>query len=416
MSIQPIGPPQNAILGEATLNGVKIHVLFDTGASQSVLTLHGARRAGVRTDGPGVTAASAAGGIGRRLVSSWIAPFDTFEIGGETVKTTRITVADVEMGDNDMSIGADFFLAHRIYVARSQDKLYFTYNGGPVFNLGQFASGPAPAPLPDATQASADPVSDQPTTAAGFALRAAASVSRHEYPQAIADYGRAIELEPNDPKHYYDRGVARVLNGQPILSMDDFDQALKLKPDDVAALMMRAELRMASRDQAGARTDFESAAAIDPEMRLRVAAAYAGADLFGAAVDSYDRWISSHPKNEDAARAYGGRCFTRALWGHDLDKALADCNQALDLIPNLPQALAGRGLVRIRQGDYDRAIADDNAAIKLQPKAPWALYGRGLAKLRKGQKDEGAADIAAAVAVAPKLPDRAKLYGLAPDS
>jgi hypothetical protein len=32
-----------------------------------------------------------------------------------------------------MIIGADFFMAHRIYVARSQGKIYFTYKGGPVF-------------------------------------------------------------------------------------------------------------------------------------------------------------------------------------------------------------------------------------------------------------------------------------------
>ena len=30
-----------------------------------------------------------------------------------------------------MLLGADFFLSHRIYVANSRDKLYFTYNGGP---------------------------------------------------------------------------------------------------------------------------------------------------------------------------------------------------------------------------------------------------------------------------------------------
>ena len=34
-----------------------------------------------------------------------------------------------------MLIGADFFLSHHVYVANSQRKLYFTYNGGPVFNL-----------------------------------------------------------------------------------------------------------------------------------------------------------------------------------------------------------------------------------------------------------------------------------------
>ena len=34
-----------------------------------------------------------------------------------------------------MLLGSDFFLAHHIYVAYSQDKVYFTYNGGPVFDL-----------------------------------------------------------------------------------------------------------------------------------------------------------------------------------------------------------------------------------------------------------------------------------------
>jgi len=34
-----------------------------------------------------------------------------------------------------MLIGADFFLSHRVYVASSQNRLYFTYNGGPVFDL-----------------------------------------------------------------------------------------------------------------------------------------------------------------------------------------------------------------------------------------------------------------------------------------
>jgi hypothetical protein len=32
-----------------------------------------------------------------------------------------------------MLLGADFLRAHRVLVAHSQRKLYFTYTGGPVF-------------------------------------------------------------------------------------------------------------------------------------------------------------------------------------------------------------------------------------------------------------------------------------------
>lgn len=413
LPIQPITPPQNAIVGDATLNGAKIRVVLDTGAARSVLSVRGAQRAGVRLDGPGVQSEGMSSGVGRRLVRSWVAPFDSFEIGGEKITNTRMPVADVELSDEDMMLGIDFFLAHRVYIARSQDRIYFTYNGGPVFRLDQ----PAPAPTAVAQAAPAPAAasgSDDPSDAAGYERRAAASESRHAYAAAIDDYSHAIALAPTDPKPYYERGLARVLNQQQTLAIDDFDQALKLKPDDAAALVARAALRIVNHDIAGARADYDAAAALAPDSRLNAADSYAASDLFEDAVANYDKWIAAHPKNEDAARAYGARCFTRALWGHDLDKALSDCNQALDLAPGAPQLLASRGLVRYRLGDLDRAIADDSAAIRLQPRSPWALYGRGLAELRKGQKDAGEADLAAARTLAPKLTDHARLLGLTP--
>ena len=41
--------------------------------------------------------------------------------------------ADLLEREPDLLLGADFLLAHRIYIARSQKKLYFTYRGGPIF-------------------------------------------------------------------------------------------------------------------------------------------------------------------------------------------------------------------------------------------------------------------------------------------
>jgi hypothetical protein len=36
-----------------------------------------------------------------------------------------------------MLLGADFFLSHRIFVSNEQHKVYFTYNGGPVFSASR---------------------------------------------------------------------------------------------------------------------------------------------------------------------------------------------------------------------------------------------------------------------------------------
>jgi hypothetical protein len=38
-----------------------------------------------------------------------------------------------QVGLHPMLLGADFLLAHRVLVAHSQRRIYFTYAGGPMF-------------------------------------------------------------------------------------------------------------------------------------------------------------------------------------------------------------------------------------------------------------------------------------------
>jgi tetratricopeptide (TPR) repeat protein len=204
------------------------------------------------------------------------------------------------------------------------------------------------------------------------------------------------------------------MNHQPLLAMADFTEVLKLKPDDAAALLARGQLRLAIKDEAGARDDFAQVLKLAPALGARVADAYVHGGFFDDAIAEYDRWIDAYPKNEDAAPAYSGRCWARTLANRDLDKARADCDQALRLRPDDPTSLERRGLAHLRLAEYDPAIADFDAALRIDPKTAWSLYGRGVAELRKGLKDQGDADLAAAAEIAPRLPERAKEYGLTP--
>ena len=136
--------------GTAYLNGTKIRVLFDTGTPVSVLTLAAAKRAAITPGSPGVVAGGLQGGLRHGTYNTWIAPFASFRIGDEEFQDARLRFGDLHVADVDMLIGADFFLSHRIYVASSQGKLYFTYNGGPVFDLtvptaGDSVRGTTPA-------------------------------------------------------------------------------------------------------------------------------------------------------------------------------------------------------------------------------------------------------------------------------
>ncbi len=423
LSILPMDTQGRRILGTATLNGVRIQVLFDSGAARSVLTVAGARRAGVKIDGPDVIQIGGGSSVGARVVRSWIAPFQSFEIGGEQVKATRIRISDLDMHDVDMLLGADFFLSHHIYVARSQSRLYFTYNGGPVFNLEQGARPPqAPPPSPAPQIAAAPPTAspaqgesaETPKDAAGFARRAAVEMARHAYDAAIADDSQAIALDPADATHFYDRGLARLLDHQPVVAMADLDQALKLKPDYAAALVVRGQLKLARKDAAGASADFDAALRADPNAGAAIAQTYLGAGKFAEADRVATAYIDAHPHNEDLALALGIRCRARAFSGEGLDQALKDCNDAIRYRPGVPEAYASRGLVLLRLGKTEAAIGDFNEAIRILPQAPWALYGRGLAEARKGLKAQSDADLAAATAVAPHIGDDAKKAGLTP--
>ena len=399
----------------AFVNGAKTRAIFDTGAWASVLTLAAAERAGVKPGGDGVVPAGLSHGIGQRMVATWIAPFASFKIGDEEIRNTHLRIGDTGVRDADILIGADFFLSHRIYVANSQAKLYFTYNGGPVFNLTSQPLSQLSSARAQQESAEPPPAGDEPKDAAGFSRRGAAFTARRDYEHAIADLTRASELAPNEPEYFYQRGIAHWANSQPDLAGADFDQALKLKPDDVPSLLARARLRLQGKDPAGAIADLDAAGRAAPEqadIRLQMAHLYARAGGFAQAIAELDKWIAAHDRDVQIPEARNARCWARALWGHELDKALADCNAALKSRPGNAAFLDSRGLVQLRLGELDEAIVDYDASLKLEPRRAWSLYGRGLARLRKGQSDAGNADIAAALAIAPHLQDEAREYGL----
>ncbi|MBE7218706.1 MAG: aspartyl protease family protein [Caulobacteraceae bacterium] len=401
------------------VNGADVRALLDSGANLSSLSLDAARRAGIRTDGPGVEPAGVARGIGRRAVHTWIAPVQSFKIGDEEIKNTHLRISELDFRDADMLLGADFLLSHRVFVANSQNEMFFTYDGGPVFNLEkatyQDASGPPPVVGPQPGPSGQAP--ETPTDADGFARRAAVYASRREYAAAAADYDKAVALAPDRAELFHRRALVREAMGQPFLAMADLDADLKLQPHDVQAHMMRAELRLRGHDEEGVKTDLDAVAADaaqQADARLRAGELYAAVDAFGPAIDQYDLWIASHADDSRVGEARERRCWARAFANRDLDRAMDDCNAAIHLLSNAPSPHAGRAMVELRKGDAAHALGEFDLALKARPKVAWWLYGRGLAELRLGKEADGRADLAAATAASPRLADQAKALGLSP--
>ena len=416
IEIEPgVGVRATKVAAAAFINGTRIRAIFDTGAAGSVISRAAATRAGIDVTGPGAVTSGFSTGFGKRAVQQWTVPVAVFKIGDEEVHKTYLRVIEA-IGEGtdapDMLLGADFFLSHHIYVARSLHRLYFTYNGGNVFNLKAVEAAPATA---DASAAGKP--ADEPATAEALARRGAAFAARHEYDRAIADLTRAVALAPDDPRYLSERAEAYAGNRQPFLAMADLDAALRLRPADVAVLLRRAEARLAGRDKSGALGDVTAAAAAAPreaDVRFMLGALYERLDDLPAAIGQYDLWLAAHPDDVKAAAAYNGRCWARALLGTGLELAEKDCAAAHRLNPANVSYLDSRGLVRLRRGDFVHAIADYDAVLAKNPRVAWSLYGRGIARLQTGAVTEGTADLAAARAIAPNLATLARAHGVVP--
>lgn len=281
----------SGILSSAFLNGHRILVMFDSGAPLSVLTLHAARRAGITPNSPGVTPAGMAFGVGQSLTRSWIGTFESLKIGQEEIKHTRLRFADISPGDVDMILGMDFFLSHRIYVARSQGRLYFTYNGGPVFNLQSPAAPAKPIAATPLAQRGYSTGISPAKDAAGLAAQGDALLARHEYAQAIASLTQAIRIDAGHPDYFYQRAVAYRATRQAAPALQDLDQALKLEPSYVDALLARAAIELSEKDRDAARADIDAVSHFESDesdRRLALSSFYEALDARQEAIQQLD--------------------------------------------------------------------------------------------------------------------------------
>lgn len=404
--IEPVKSAQFHTQGTVVLNGVKLKAMFDTGAATTLLSTRAAARAGVKPDSPGVVEAGYQGGLGRGNIETWIGSFDSLQIGDdERIEKIRLRFGDLgDMNDIDMLIGADFFLSHRVYVSNKLHRMYFTYNGGPVFDLSMNR------PI--------KPVAGgELTSAAAYGGRGMASAARHEYAAALADLTHAVELAPDDGHYRYQRATIELAMHDEKAGSADLDAAIARLPDDATARLARAWLRVKQDDHTGAETDADAAdriLATPSDTRFELGTLYDALDLSKQAIRQYGIWIDAHPRDNKLATAYNNRCWARVTHGMDLDDALSDCNHGLHLQPHDPSILDSRGLVRLKRGEFGDAIDDYDDALKRNPKIATSLYGRGVAKLRLGQKAAGDADIAAAKKLDADIAATMKEYGVSP--
>ncbi|HVU80373.1 MAG TPA: aspartyl protease family protein [Rhodanobacteraceae bacterium] len=395
---------------DVTINGKTVRALLDSGAVATLLDRRAAERVGIDLHGPGVKQGGRIGGLGEKTYQSWIVPIDSFSVGTETIQHSEMLVMDGNLGDGstDMILGVDFMLAHHMYIANSQRKLYFTYNGGRVFSLDTTSIG-----AHESAAAAAN--NGEPKTAADYALRGQARLARGELADAHADLDAAIRLDPGNADDHLIRARILAAQKQPDAALDDLDKALGLDPKNLDALMLRARLRYGKKDEAGAAADLAAARQLAPtgSMQSRaIAALYVAIDEPASAVPLLDAWIHAHEDDASLGEALNERCWARALANQSLDGALHDCREAIKRDGNRAAYLDSLGMVYLRMGKYAESIKAYQQALAQSPHTAWSHYGLGLAELHGGQADAGNAELATARLLDKGIDTRAAKLGL----
>jgi tetratricopeptide (TPR) repeat protein len=182
--------------------------------------------------------------------------------------------------------------------------------------------------------------------------------------EAVESYGRAVDIDPNDPEYRLERaGICRRL-GAYDQAYADYTDAIRLSPPYPEAYYRRAELALELGDLQGALRDFGRAIELRP-------------DLVDTLVDRDG--LQPEPGQPGEAGTEPGeaptldpkKSYIQCLMGiideseGRLDDAGAAFRTAIDVDPGLAAAWTGLGRVNLAQGSFEAAVHAFDTALAL---------------------------------------------------
>ena len=232
--------------------------------------------------------------------------------------------------------------------------------------------------------------------------------------QAVDDFSRVLELDPNNGEAYLYRARTQDIAGEYELALSDFELALEHTALPIWVYYYRGVAHRNADNHLEAIDDFTTAIELrneaglgsDPEIILTYynrAESYIAVGRYLAAVEDYNEAITVAEANPDSAigtvlnlaaldQLHVGRSIAHSYNG-DTDSALVDINTAIDLDAEDPVYYLVRGRIYANLEQYDDALADYNEAINLDDEFALAYAERGVLHADMGNTDDAIADL-----------------------
>ncbi|MGW1067345.1 tetratricopeptide repeat protein [Streptomyces aureus] len=221
-----------------------------------------------------------------------------------------------------------------------------------------------------------------------------------EYTRALAEYDRALELDPEEARVHYGRGLTlQSLENLPA-ALAAFDRADELRPGTAWIIAERAETHRLAGRVAEAEADFDRAVVLDPTD----AVALASRGVCRHALGRFEEAAADFDRALGIDGDYLWALVRRARLRRDTDAwetAFADLDQAARLEPDSPWVASERGDTYRLAGRFEEAVAELGRAVALAPGYPSALASRGASHLELGHAAQALADLDRAVELVP---------------
>jgi tetratricopeptide (TPR) repeat protein len=204
-----------------------------------------------------------------------------------------------------------------------------------------------------------------PNSSAAYSHRGSAYNGLREWDHAIVDLNKYLAIDPKAAWPTFLRGHAHEAKGDVERALLDFNRAIELEPKLVNHFWIgRGWLRARNGDVDGGLADLGEATRI------------------GSEAHKYFSYRSRAELNTYLSL---------------IDPAIADYTEVIRrdrkrVESQAPRIFSSRGALYLARGEVDRALADLDDAIRLNPRIGSVYYSRGLARTRKGLWDQAIGD------------------------
>ena len=215
-----------------------------------------------------------------------------------------------------------------------------------------------------------------------FYARGMQAARRGEYPQALRDLHRAVDLHPGFAKAHAGLGTIHLQRNDFAKSEAAFKRALEITPG-----LLFAEANLATVYTKTGRSEeaigiYRNLIQRQPEsiqVWLGIASAYQQTDQYEEAIKAYHESLNRSP-NLAAAMTNLASCYEAI---EDDGQAIQYYKAALAVEPKLPMANGNLGAIYQEQGELDKALPLLETAVRQDPEFTAARYCLGLVLTKK---------------------------------